>query len=796
MPPKVSGPHARAAAYFALLALLFFAPAWLTGRVYVPSDFLYRTPVWYNPGVKLQNFDLFDTTIFFYPDYDYLNKSLHRGHFPLWNPYNLGGRPVAFNGASGYFYPPRLLCHWLLPTVPAITVLLITHLFLAGFLMYLLASRLGQSFAAALLSGTAWMLNGWSVTWFTMEHAPIFSALLPLGLLALRQARQSWRATAAMALVVALTVVAGSLQLTYYVWALMILVGAHFVFSQPRKTWLPATTRIGLGFVLGVLLAAPLLLPTVVNMTSSQRPTLTLDFLQTTYREALLGGIPTFVFPDAFGNPADDFALVRVPSGGYFIYAELCCYIGVASVLLFGCCLWQRGFPRYLAGMALVCLLVPATPLYGLVYWLPGLSRINSTRLVFLWMFFAALGSGYGLDGMGKTQKRWLLRVSVALMGLWLATLAYLQSGVPQRTVIDWLVQGKVRLPDSHLYLTKQEHLAAALRGFQATYGWTSWAALAPLLWLFLFCLALYHERYTRRAIPLLLAIDLLCFGVRFNSKMVPASIYPETPTIRFLKENTTLERVMGVGTVRPNSLMPFELNDACGYDAFFPLYSGRYFSYLINGEAGLQGPMSPQAFPVLDYRSRLVNLLGVRYFIAYPGQMLEGCRQVAEAPLPIFENSHPLPRAFTVANARVVPDLAQTLRQLASGEVDARQTVLLADDPGSGTEKDGKSGTAEIVSYQPHEVRLRLPSDSGGGWLVLTDAYAPGWSAEADGRPIPIFRADAMFRAVPLQGKVREVIFRYQPPYFPQGLGLSALGLVVSLGLLFLGGPGSKEPD
>lgn len=787
MPPKAqAGPHARAAAYFALLTFLFFAPAWLTGKVYIPSDFLYRTPVWYDPAVKLQNFDLFDTTIFFYPDYDYLNKSLHQGHFPMWNPYNLGGRPVAFNGASGYFYPPRLLCHWLLPTVAAITVLLVTHLFLSGFLMYLLGRRLGQSYPAALFAGTAWMLNGWSVTWFTMEHAPIFSALIPLGLLALRQARERWRGTAWLSLVVALTVVAGSLQLTYYSWALVLLVGAYIVLSQPRPTWLPATLRIGSAFVLGVMMAAPLLLPTVVNMTASQRPTLTLDFLQTTYREALFTGIPTFVFPDAFGNPADDFALIRIPSGGYFIYAELCGYIGVSSVLLFGCCLWQRGLPKYLAGLALACLVVPATPLYGLIYWLPGLSRINSTRLVFVWMFFAALGSGFGFDGLGKTQRRWLIRIALALIGLWVAALAYIQSGTPQKTVVDWLIQGKVRLPDAHLYLSKKEHLAAVLKGFQATYGWTSWAAIAPLLWLALFCLILHHERITRRALPVLLALDLLCFGARFNSKVETSSIYPETPTIRFLKENAKLDRVMGLGTVRPNCLMPFELNDACGYDAFFPHYSGRYFSYLINGEPGLHGNMSPQAFPVTNYASPLVNLLGVRYFIAYPGQALPGYRQVADSPLPIFENSHSLPRAFTVTEARVEPDLAQTLRALGSGEVEARQTVLLAEDPGMAPKGEGKAGAADILSYHPHEVRVGVPAEAGRGWLVLTDAFAPGWSAEADGRAVPIFRANAMFRAVPLQGGEREVVFRYQAPLLPQGLALCAAGMLVTLALLW----------
>lgn len=773
----------QAVAYFALLTFLFFAPVWLTGRAYVPSDFLYRTPLWYEPRVELQNFDLFDTTIFFYPDYDYLNKSLHRGEFPFWNPYNLCGRPVAFNGQSGYFYPPRLLLHRVMSTTAASTTLLAIHIFVSGLAMYWLGKSLGLSHPGALLSGTAWMFNGWSTTWFTMEHAPIFSALLPLGLIALRRACLCWRGSGWLAAVVAMTLVAGTLQLTYYTWAIMLLLGSYFVLVLGRRSWPGSLLRIGCGFVLGALLAAPMLLPTVIHMTASQRPTLTLDFLLTTYRQALLTGIPTVLFPDAYGNPADDFALVRVTTGGYYIYPELCCYVGVASLLLAGCCLWQRGFPRYLGGLALTCLLVPATPLYGLVYWLPGLDRINSTRLVFVWMFFVALGAGFGLDSLNQTYRRWLTRVAGLAMLVWVGVLAYLNSGTPALTVVDWLNARRVRLPEAQLYLSKEEHLRATIEGFQATYGWTSWAALAPLAWLGLFVLALSWRRYAPQALLALLAADLLSFGVRFNPKMIPSSVYPETPTIRFLQEKTQWERVMGVGTIRPNTLMPFELYDVGGYDAFYPYSTGLYFNYLMGGEAGLEGPMSPQVFPLTRTDSTLVNLLGARYFVSYPGQSISGCVQVADAPLPVFENPNHLPRAFLVSDYEVLSDLPATLRRLASPEFDPRRSVVLGQDPGGGG--GAAQGRVEIVSYRPHEVRLRLEGLSGPCFLVLTDAFSAGWTAQADGRATPIYRANGMFRAVGLQGQEQEVVFRYQPPGWDQGLALFGLALLAVLGLL-----------
>jgi hypothetical protein len=783
--------HLQAAAYFALLTLLFFAPVWLTGRAYLATDFLYRTPLWYDPRVALQNFDLFDTALFFTPDYEYLNRSLRQGEFPFWNPYNLGGRPVAFNGQSGYFYPPRLMAHSLLSTVAACSTLLVIHLFLSGQAMYWLARSVGQSHLGSLFSGTAWMLSGWSTTWFTMEHAPIFAALLPLGVLALRRALREWRGTAYLSLLVGLTLVAGHLQFTYYCWAAMLLLGAYFLYQQPARARPGAAIRVSSGFVLGVLLAAPMLVPTAINMTASQRPTLSLDWLQTTYRQALWSGLPTFLVPDAYGNPADNFALLRVSSGGYFIYPELCWYIGVPSVLLFFCCLGLRGLPRYLGILAFLCLVVPATPLYGLLYELPGLDRINSTRMMFLWVVFASLGSGFGLDALQQQKRRWLIRgAGAALLG-WLATLATLNGGAPVLTARAWLEQGKVRLPEAALYLSKEEHLAAVMRGFEATYGWTSWTALAPLLWLGLFCLALSLQRGARVALLVILVADLLSFGVRFNSKMPVSSLYPETATIRFLREHTQWERVMGVGTIRPNTLMPFQLFDSGGYDAFYPYYSGRFFSFLMAGEAGLTGSMPPQAFPLKNTASPLVDLLGVKYFIAYPGQTVPGCRLVQEAPLPVFENPERLPRAFLVRDYETVPDLSETLRRLASEDFDPRRTVLLAEEPG--TARGSGAGQVEIVSYRPHEVRLQVETDSQPGLLVLTDAFAPGWSAQADGQDRPIYRADGMFRAVPLQGGEREVVFRYRPARWNESLALLGLALLLTLILLAIPGRPGK---
>ena len=72
--------------------------------------------------------------------------------------------------------------------------------------------------------------------------------------------------------------------------------------------------------------------------------------------------------------------------------------------------------------------------------------------------------------------------------------------------------------------------------------------------------------------------------------------------------------------------------------------------------------------------------------------------------------------------------------------------------------------------------------------WLVLTDAFADGWTAEVNGKPSPIFQAHLMFRAVPLLSETQdyEIIFRYAPPRFSTGIALFYFALSVVLVLFF----------
>jgi uncharacterized membrane protein YfhO len=68
----------------------------------------------------------------------------------------------------------------------------------------------------------------------------------------------------------------------------------------------------------------------------------------------------------------------------------------------------------------------------------------------------------------------------------------------------------------------------------------------------------------------------------------------------------------------------------------------------------------------------------------------------------------------------------------------------------------------ADVVDDRGHELRIRYRG--GSGWVVVSDVYAPGWTAELDGDSRPILPVDYAFRAVAVPEGDHELAFRYSP--------------------------------
>ncbi|MBE2234202.1 MAG: flippase [Anaerolinea sp.] len=358
------------------------------------------------------------------------------------------------------------------------------------------------------------------------------------------------------------------------------------------------------------------------------------------------------------------------------------------------------------------------------------------------------------------------------------------------------------------------------------------------------------RSAFLAAAALLLLLLDLWLVLGRFNPAVDPKLLAVTPPSVAFLQQEADQARQAGqpwrmstfegAGTTKTfNANTPWllGLQDVRGYDSIIPKQYVEFMQAIEPQGQLLYNRISPFYDPAsLD--DPLTDLLGVRYLASElpldaPGWEL--AHQEASG-LRIYRNADAFPRAFIAQEAALAPagqvisrTRAVDLRQVVVLEEETQPISLRAEQDGeaeraqraaaSGFERlpAGYSGqvpaaelppasspelrTATISNYGTREVFVDL-NLSDRGWLVLTDAWFPGWKAylrpfgvegegvDAEGNAIetelPVFRADGNFRAVyiPADGQWT-VRFVYSPRPVQLGIYVSFLAVITLMLLL-----------
>jgi len=160
------------------------------------------------------------------------------------------------------------------------------------------------------------------------------------------------------------------------------------------------------------------------------------------------------------------------------------------------------------------------------------------------------------------------------------------------------------------------------------------------------------------------------------------------------------------------------------------------------------------------------------------------------------------VPRAYVAQTARIFADGDEVLDALAIGDLRPGEVFLEESgtrDPVGAPRQVGAplpepAGPSASISqpftgtWQEATVlersgdRILLQVDSTGGYLVLTEAWYPGWNATVDGAAAPVLRANYLFRAVPVPSGAHRVELRFQSPTLELGFRLSVLAATLLL--------------
>ncbi len=650
--------------------------------------------------------------------------------------------------------------------------------------------------------------------------------------------------------VLALSMLAGHAEITYFT----LLVAAAFagwlalrgLLLHPRHLWIAEVVRplmmVALLFLLGVGMATVQYLPLyeVARLSFRQGAVSLEQVLSWAYPKRRL---ITFLVPDFFGNPThrevwDFFRHQVLPATvnaqgqpisafdwGLKNYVEGGAYVGVLTLFL----AWvgalrppgsnARGLRRFLrhpyvpffVGLALFSLgCIFGTPIYRLVYALPFLSQSHSP---FRWVFpltvsLAALAMmGAAALGEGKVGRRWSAWMAVVAFGggavlmvvLWASRLAFARVEPFIERLFYALANAANAFPDGRtFYLYEFPHLERAALLLMAS-GGVLWLVHSP-------------RRLPRWAggVPfwqplaaLLLLVDLWLFGAGFNPQSDPAWLDYTPPVVEFLRQDRGVWRFStfdphGHKLFNANSGMFFDFQDVRGYDSLFTAQYARYMGWI---EPQYELPYNRIA-PFTDFASLdspLLDLLNVKYIVTDVEIPLPRYRLAYEdAAVRVYENLGVMPRAFTLPRSATLVVPTQEAVGEAIRHYDPRFYFIADEETLPDTLRPvGEAQPAEpreqsVVAYGLDQVVVEAEVN-GPSWLVLGDAYFPGWKAfvspaevpaEASQEleeEVPIVRATGNFRAVPLDAGRWRVRFKYSPDSVKVGAFFSFLsGMLV----------------
>lgn len=158
--------------------------------------------------------------------------------------------------------------------------------------------------------------------------------------------------------------------------------------------------------------------------------------------------------------------------------------------------------------------------------------------------------------------------------------------------------------------------------------------------------------------------------------------------------------------------------------------------------------------------------------------------RLVHSGDVKIYENRGRLPRAFVVHRARVLSDDALALQAMEDASFSPSEEVVLSD--GEPLSAPSGADKVTVTHYFPEQIVLEV-SAAQEGYLVLSDAYYPGWRAWVDGLEAAIRRADLLFRAVRVPAGTHHVVLSYEPWSLRVGAAVSLL-TALAAGLTLIG--------
>ena len=758
-----------------------------------------------------------DSKNHFYPMFRFLADAMRHGTVPLWNPYHFAGYPSIADPQSLIFTPSMMLFALVAPDASMTTfdAVILGHLFLGGVGVLVLGRRWGWHPAAAFLAALVFVMGGSAAG--RLEHTGMIISYIyfPWALWALQGALQ--RRSLAWAVLAGLAITLMALGRDQVAFLLCVaLAGA--VLREALGSRAPLNyllTRSPILLCAGLVTIAGMIVPILLTLQfvhDSNRPSIT-------YGVALSGSLNpvnllTLFAPDVFGTldkvydywgpgtgliAGNDWTDKTDRTIDYLFIGTMPCVLLIWHGLAAGRLL-ERG-ARFFTALCLAALLYAFgryTPIFGFIFdWVPGVSLYRRPAdATFPVTVALAFGAGYLLqrfiaDGLPWSPfplPRWVARSRDEFARRNpLPPLVVTVAAVATLLGCALLVGGGLAFAHhyGHAGDTLTQLSLAALSGCAVAIAFLAFrkpnrrAFIATVLVAVTAGELLAHN--TASAVNAEPISTYSAYSGLYPAEAAGLAVLRADLARRAAKGERPRIELIGVNGSWQNASMVLKLEDTIGYN---PLRISDYERAVGPHESATE--IDQRQFPGLfrGYTGRLASLLGLDYLVLdRPLDKLPRHFPRPTADL-LFEGpsfyvyrliNDVTPRVYIAAHVSAVdhnavlsdetmPDFNRPNEALVdTADAASLAPPLLQASVIPANENLAGAPSATITSYEDNAVTIEADT-TAPGVLVLHDLYYPGWTAQVDGKPEPVLRANILFRGVQLAPGHHAVTFRFEP--------------------------------
>jgi len=649
------------------------------------------------------------------------------GKYPLWLPWVFGGLPSihSFQNISDFYFPNALIncLKWI--GLPGFWNY-IFHFILAGMGVFLLLTQLGANRLSALFGGLSFALMPYLITMVVHGHGSqmMTTAWLPWVIWAILRLfdKTNIGNLGILGLIVGLQLQRAHAQIAYYTWMagglLILLLLWNIHNSQTNKPkWLIYT---GIGLVLGLCMAMWIYLPA-------------LNYAPHSIRGAGGGGGTGFEYATAWSFSFGEMSTFFIPSyygfggaayWGNMPFTDYPNYMGiiVLTLAIIGFLFSEKKIKWFFASTALFALLISFGKnffFYQIFYdYFPYFNKFRVPAMfLILSQFSVAVLAGLGLDISTKiisnnniemVKKMFYVAGAVSLI---IIGLKFNQPDFGPRShpVLNTL---RIDLINSDM-IKSILFLIISVGVFYITrMGWITNRVLAAII------MSLSVVDLTLVDHQIIQPEKDSYRQSTMTKRSVKSAYLNEDEVIRFLKKDTTLYRILPLGSLaNENRWSAFQIESIMGYH---PAKIYRYNK--VKDEVGWNSLGVLQMLNI-KYIVTLEELPHPAFDLVFVGKLFH---QEKYQQTNVYQFKYTIPRVFFTPEFKVIPEIKNQLTVLRKPDFNPLVTAIIEKEVG--VVEYNPDSQANITFWSPDKIEIEVsaPTDQ---LLVLSEIYyLEGW--------------------------------------------------------------------